>query len=117
MTYLAEPNVVVVGVGRSGTTLLMSMLNSHPSIAMLPEIAFVRRILVEQYRSVATLSQMVRLLEADLTFSKLGIAPAAIAQSLDKYGIRYSPVHFYRHLLWMYSSEKGKPLIGTKFVV
>lgn len=30
----------IVGIGRSGTTLLMSMLNAHPSIQAAPEINF-----------------------------------------------------------------------------
>lgn len=30
----------IVGIGRSGTTLLMSMLNSHPSIQSTPEVNF-----------------------------------------------------------------------------
>lgn len=33
----------IVGVGRSGTSLLQSMLASHPCIAMLPETGFLRR--------------------------------------------------------------------------
>ena len=36
----------VVGVGRSGTSLLQSMLASHNSIVMLPETSFVRRYLL-----------------------------------------------------------------------
>lgn len=35
--------LIIVGVGRSGTSLLQSMLAAHPEIAMLPETGFFRR--------------------------------------------------------------------------
>ncbi len=37
--------IFIVGVGRSGTTLLQNMLNSHPEIAFIPEINYMRRFL------------------------------------------------------------------------
>lgn len=37
------PNIFIVGVGRSGTSLLQSMVDSHSEIAFLPETQFVRR--------------------------------------------------------------------------
>lgn len=114
MTYLAEPYVVVVGVGRSGTTLLMSMLDSNSSIAMLPEIAFERRILVKQIQSIGTVSQMVELLKKDLIFSKGGIDPVSVANSLTERDIKYSPVAFYQHLLWLYAHSRNKRLVGVK---
>lgn len=36
-------HLFIVGVGRSGTSLLQSMLAAHPRIAMLPETGFLRR--------------------------------------------------------------------------
>lgn len=39
------PPVFIVGVGRSGTTLLMSMLAAHPELALPPETQWVRRYL------------------------------------------------------------------------
>lgn len=30
----------IVGIGRSGTTLLMSMLNAHPKLQATPEVNF-----------------------------------------------------------------------------
>jgi len=38
--------VFVVGVGRSGTSLLHSMFAAHPSVRSLPEISFLRRLIV-----------------------------------------------------------------------
>jgi hypothetical protein len=42
------PVIFIVGVGRSGTTLLMSMLNAHPEIAFLPETHFVSEYIVHR---------------------------------------------------------------------
>ena len=41
----------IVGVGRSGTTLLQNMLNNHPDIAFIPEINYTRRFLFNNHLS------------------------------------------------------------------
>lgn len=41
------PNLFIVGVGRSGTSLLQSMLGAHPRITFLPETQFVRRFILK----------------------------------------------------------------------
>ena len=35
--------IFIVGVGRSGTSLLQSMFASHPEVKFIPETAFIRR--------------------------------------------------------------------------
>lgn len=42
--------VFVVGVGRSGTSLLQSMIAAHPSVAALPETSFLRRFVFGKIR-------------------------------------------------------------------
>ncbi|HIP72806.1 MAG TPA: sulfotransferase, partial [Anaerolineae bacterium] len=37
------PPIFIVGVGRSGTTLVQSMLNAHPQVCFPPEVHFLRR--------------------------------------------------------------------------
>ena len=39
-------NLLIVGVGRSGTSLLQSMLAAHSGIVMMPETSFIRRYLI-----------------------------------------------------------------------
>src|SRR5687767_2827767 len=39
--HVPDPAPFVVGVGRSGTTLLRLMLDAHPSLAMPPETGFI----------------------------------------------------------------------------
>jgi hypothetical protein len=41
------PPIFIVGVGRSGTSLLQSMLASHSELSFLPETAFIRRYIVK----------------------------------------------------------------------
>lgn len=43
-----KPLIFIVGVGRSGTSLLQSMLASHPKIKFLPETAYIRRYLTNK---------------------------------------------------------------------
>ena len=40
---MKKPDIFIVGVGRSGTSLLQSMLSSHPRISFIPELQFVQR--------------------------------------------------------------------------
>ena len=47
--------ILVVGVGRSGTSLLQSMLASHPGVSSLPETSFFRR-----YVARGTLSKLFK---------------------------------------------------------
>jgi hypothetical protein len=42
-----EKIIFIVGVGRSGTSLLQSMLNAHSKIAFIPEIKYIRRFLLD----------------------------------------------------------------------
>ena len=45
MNDIVKEKIIIVGVGRSGTTLLQNMLNSHRDIAFIPEINYIRRFL------------------------------------------------------------------------
>lgn len=69
--------LLILGVGRSGTSLLQSMFAAHPSVSYLPESAFLRRyvadgVLLNKYKSEGE-EGVVRSLEEDLLFSRLGI--------------------------------------------
>jgi len=44
-----QSTVFIVGVGRSGTSLLQSMLHAHPDVAFLPETHFFRRYVARPY--------------------------------------------------------------------
>lgn len=93
--------VFVVGVGRSGTSLLQSMLASHPAVAMLPETAFFRRIVRGGHQR--TIEALRELREADARLQRIddavwSAAMARVAATTGD-GRRVDPGVFYRALL------------------
>lgn len=65
----ADKIIFIVGVGRSGTSLLQSMMASHPEVSSLPEISFLRRIVSKLKIQVRSrnddLSIVTQFLESD----------------------------------------------------
>jgi len=82
----------IVGVGRSGTSLLQSMFAAHPKVACLPETAFLRRmvscgILQSVYENQGK-QAVVQALEKDEYFCRTGIdADDLIAKALARGGL------------------------------
>lgn len=84
-------NLFVVGVGRSGTSLLQSMFAAHASVAYMPETGFIRRYVAKsklaglyaQYGFEA----VVKCLTEDDNFSRIGIDPESLTRkALDMDG-------------------------------
>lgn len=81
----------IVGVGRSGTSLLQSMFASHSSVEFLPETSFLRRYVVTQ-RLTTTYklkgeAGVVGLLESDPKVSRLQLdIPRIVAEALRRSG-------------------------------
>lgn len=112
------PVVYIIGVGRSGTSLLMTLLNAHSQIAFTPETHFLRFYLgnntikktIEQ-RGVTAFQQ---LLEQDDYFKRLPFSTTAL---LTPYLNKAKPFELdkvYADLLALYLNGKGKTLIGDK---
>ena len=70
-------NVFIVGVGRSGTSLLQSMLASHTDIDFLPETGFLRRFWVnkkmKKYFKKFGRKRLVSILKNDKRLSRLSV--------------------------------------------
>ena len=69
--------IFIVGVGRSGTSLLHSILNAHSEVTFIPEINFIRRflsssILTDLYKSKGD-NGLINMLETDSTIKRLNI--------------------------------------------
>ena len=79
--------VFVVGVGRSGTSLLQSMLAAHSKVAFLPETSFVRRYVfprtLQKQNSDEGSGRVVRTLEGDVRVQHLGIDCQQFVDSVD----------------------------------
>jgi len=108
-----EPFVYIVGAGRSGTTLLMSMLDAHEEIAMLPETAFIRRYLTRQ-RQVAKASTVRRLLGEDRLLKRLDLQSCLLDEfaACPSSEVAWSDV--YRTILRLHGTRTGKRHVGGK---
>lgn len=105
------PAPFVVGVARSGTTLLRLQLDAHPLLAIPPETGFGA---IAAQPSAATgpdaFAAAVRSLE---TWPDLGIDDAALARLLA--GVEpWAPGDALRALYGSYAARHGKPRFGDK---
>jgi hypothetical protein len=98
--------IFIVGVGRSGTSLLQGMLNSHQEIAFPPETHFIRNYL-SKVHSIEFESLKEKILN-DENLLKLGISLS------DVFRISNSLDDFYKNLLIEYKKESGAKFIGDK---
>jgi len=107
--------IFVVGVGRSGTSLLHSMLNSHPDISCLPEIHFFRRYLarrvVRKWVDVRGPDRFLELLMDDREFARCGISPRTLLSPFLEGREIFSAKAAYRRLLelHLHSTSSGGP--------
>ena len=79
--------IIIVGVGRSGTSLLQSMLNTHSRIAFLPEIKFLRRFLftkgLEQLYKSEGRDAVITRLSCDRLIGRLGLNISKLLEDFD----------------------------------
>lgn len=110
--------IFIVGVGRSGTTLIQGMLNAHPKIAFAPETHFVKKYIVPQlsgnlkkFSSKSTLydhlkdDEDLKRIDADLK--------ALIENHVDLQDPTYMARLFYQ-LLLSHASGKDVLFVGDK---
>ncbi|MCF8030501.1 MAG: sulfotransferase [Desulfohalobiaceae bacterium] len=102
----------IVGVGRSGTSLLMAMLNAHPQITLPPETHFLRR--YANVKAPGSLDEAKRILDKDQYIQRLGLDLDAVFEVLDSGKRPLSWVNCYRLLLGTYRARTGKSVIGDK---
>ena len=111
--------VFIVGVGRSGTSLLQSMLNAHPDICFPPEINFIRRYLVKDvlYASWRNngFNEVIEHLKGDKYIARLGLDANDLSALKKQFENDFSSVRLYLSLLRLYASKKGNiKWIGDK---
>ena len=113
-----EQLIVVCGVGRSGTSLVQSMLAAHPDVAFLPETGFLRRyafgrVLEKQYRRDG-IESVVGQIDADLRIENLGITSAEIVEPFVNGTQQFTDIACYRRILALFALRCGKSTIGDK---
>lgn len=108
-----ERPVFVCGVGRSGTSLLQSMLNAHPDLCFPPETHFFRRHVMDASGAWDELAKerLVARLQDDEDFARAGLdARALLAEERSAQG----PAGVFRALLEGVARRAGKTRIGDK---
>ena len=109
--------VFVVGVGRSGTSLVHSMLAAHSQLAFPPETQFVRRYVgrrrLARCHARGGVAAVRAVLEADHRVRRLQLD---LEEVLARYrrGAPFSEADLYETLLTCYASVRGKPRVGDK---
>lgn len=108
----------IVGVGRSGTTLLQSMFAAHSQIAMLPETSFIRRYIainkMKKTYQKSGIDHLRHTIEQDGHLNRLD--PAIVNKAfgvIDKDG---GPMDFsfYKSLLDRHAFRKGAAMAADK---
>ena len=106
----------IVGVGRSGTSLLQSMFASHPSVAYMPESSFLRRYVAKRVLAGIYISEgeggVLRALDEDKSFSRLEVNSLALIRKSAK-SDEPLDLAIYRQMIQMYNVEK-RPWVGDK---
>ncbi len=109
---LPNPPFFIVGVGRSGTTLLMSMLNAHPEVTLPPETHFLRRFVIPGEN--LELGEVEKKLESDKYFSRLEYDPSKLLRPFRGEGFEFDWTLLYRRILLNYLEENGGSFVGDK---
>jgi len=114
LTVDVERPVLVLGVGRSGTSLLQSMLNAHPELAFPPETHFFRRYVAPgafEAWGEGERAALRRLLEADDDFARAGITPREL---LAHPRAEAGPSGAFEALLELTAQRAQKSRVGDK---
>ena len=110
--------IYIIGVGRSGTSMLMTLLNGHSKIAFTPETHFLRfyfgnaKIKRQHEEKGPTVFQ--KTLEADDYFRRLQLSAEKLLQPYIKGKQAFDLSKVYLDILDQYLARKGKHWIGDK---
>ena len=102
--------IFIIGVGRSGTSLLQSILNSHTKISFLPETQFIRKYIFKNSlkRGSNNYQYAIKKLKNDSKFKRLNISyEDVIVDSENMFDV-------YQNILKIYLKNKNKNIIGDK---
>lgn len=113
--------LLIIGFGRSGTTLLQSMLNAHPEIVCPPESHFIENYILPEVKGrairFATFEELAHILAKDAPLQRLEIDAQEALQPFVKGEQPFSFRDLFIHYLQLYAKEFGKTIIGEKGTV
>lgn len=99
--------IFIVGIGRSGTSLLQSMLNAHPDVCFIPETQFLRKYVFTNQKWTSK-DEIIELLSSDENLSRTGLDVSELITISDSF------FDAYQNMLKTYLSTKDKKIIGDK---
>lgn len=97
----------IVGVGRSGTSLLQSILSSHSKICIPPETAFVRE-------NILSVKRQPGFTEREIESANKKVQRILSASSVELPKSFSDEPDFYHSLFKMYCEEQNKEIVGDK---
>jgi hypothetical protein len=100
----------VVGVGRSGTTLMRLMLDAHPELAIPPETHFLHLMHRHEQQDAAA---FLRTLTGVHTWADFHVDALTLGQELARSG-SFDLANAIRTFYWLYAERQGKPRFGDK---
>lgn len=109
--------IFIVGVGRSGTSLLQSMLNAHSQICFPPESQFIRSLIASRRLQRALrrghTGQVLEKVSNHQGLKKVDVDPERICEELIEEG-HLSLENLYRRILIDQAERNGKSRVGDK---
>jgi hypothetical protein len=107
------PAPFIVGVGRSGTTLLRLMLDSHPELAIGPETGFAPEVVRACRKHRASPEELVDLIRAQRSWGDFDLDEAELERRFAA-ADRLDAGAALRALYGLYAEGQGKPRWGDK---
>jgi Sulfotransferase family len=107
------PSPFVVGVARSGTTLLRLMLDAHPDLAVPPETNLIPRLIKICRRPDATPKGAVDFLSSHRKWNDFGIESEDVLERMSA-APEFTPTAAVRAFYDAYAARFGKPRWGDK---
>ena len=115
---LPDSPLFIIGVGRSGTSVLMTLLNGHSRIAFMPETHFLRLYLgtgkIKEKLEGMGITKFRELLDEDEYFRRLNISSKTLLRPYLEGEKSFDLRNLYLDAMALYLKGQGKQCIGDK---
>lgn len=115
---MSSPKVFVIGVGRSGTSLLQSMLASHSTLAFPPETSFFRRYVskkvLEKTWKKEGVEGVQKVIDSDSQLQRLSVDLKTITRDFGNFKAGTRDAQCYQAILKAECERQGKIFAGDK---
>jgi hypothetical protein len=108
------PSPFIIGMTRSGTTLLRLMLDSHPQLTIPPETHFIPDIIKLYHDGQTTPKEIADVMISGRRWDDFGIPPEKLRRELDRLRPLVRPEVPIRAFYRLYAKGQRKPRWGDK---